>query len=116
MKQCPKLDLPKGLRQHGVDLWIVNQPVWIECNGSQHKNEETCRLARELAQLTGETMTGAITVALRERLERMRREGSTEIRVQRLLVIGSRCAGMLDDGPAAVEHGEFLYDEPGLPK
>ena len=34
------------------------------------KNEETCRLARELADLTGETMTGAITVALRERLER----------------------------------------------
>ena len=32
------------------------------------KNEETCRLADELARLTGETMTGAITVALRERL------------------------------------------------
>ena len=31
------------------------------------KNEETCRLAGELAHLTGETMTGAITVALRER-------------------------------------------------
>ena len=36
------------------------------------KNEETCRLARELAELTGETITGAITVALRERLERKR--------------------------------------------
>ena len=36
------------------------------------KNEETCRLARELAELTGETITGAITVALRERLERER--------------------------------------------
>ena len=33
------------------------------------KNEETHRLARELAVLTGESMTGAITVALRERLE-----------------------------------------------
>ena len=31
------------------------------------KNEETCRLASELAQLTGETVTGAITVAPRER-------------------------------------------------
>ena len=36
------------------------------------KNDETCRLARELAHLTGESMTGAITVALRERLERER--------------------------------------------
>ena len=65
------------------------------------KNEETCRLAGELARLTGETMTGAITVALRQRLERERRE---------------RCAKLLRDGPSAVEHGDFLYDERGLPK
>ena len=80
------------------------------------KNEETCRLASELAQLTGDTMTGAITVALRERLERERSERSTEARVQRLLAIGKRCASMLRDGPSAVEHGDFLYDERGLPK
>ncbi len=40
--------------------------------GLSIKNQETCRLARELAQLTGETMTGAITVALQERLARKR--------------------------------------------
>ena len=80
------------------------------------KNEETCQLASELAQLTGETMTGAITVALKERLEREKSERSTEARVQRLLAIGKRCADMLDDGPSAVEHGDFLYDERGLPK
>ncbi len=80
------------------------------------KNEETCRLAGELAHLTGETMTGAITVALRERLERERSERSAEARAQRLLAIGRRCAGMLRDGPSAVEHGDFLYDERGLPK
>ena len=28
------------------------------------KNQETCRLGGELARLTGETKTGAITVAL----------------------------------------------------
>ena len=80
------------------------------------KNEETCQLASELAQLTGETMTGAITVALRERLAREKSERSTEARVQRLLAIGKRCADMLGDGPSAVEHGDFLYDERGLPK
>ncbi len=80
------------------------------------KNKETCRLAGELAQLTGETMTGAITVALRERLERERSERSTESSVQRLLAIGRRCASMMGDGPSAVEHGDFLYDERGLPK
>ena len=34
------------------------------------KNEETHRLAAQLAELTGETMTTAVTLALKERLER----------------------------------------------
>ena len=80
------------------------------------KNEETCQLAGELAHLTGETMTGAITVALMERLERERSERSAEARVERLLAIGRRCAGMMGDGPSAIEHGDFLYDERGLPR
>ena len=79
------------------------------------KNEETCRPG-ELARLTGETMTGAITEALKERLERERRERSVEARVRELHAIGQRCASLLGDGPASVEHGDFLYDERGLPK
>ncbi len=80
------------------------------------KNEETHQLARELVQLTGETMTGAVTVALRERLERERRERSVKTRLQRLRAIRKRCASMLkDEGPSAVEHGDLLYDERGLP-
>ena len=80
------------------------------------KNEETCRLAGELARLTGETMTGAITVALRERLERERHERSVEVRIQRLRATATRCAKLLGPGPSAVEHGDVLYDERGLPK
>ena len=80
------------------------------------KNEETCRLAGELARLTGETMTGAITVALRERLERERHERSVKVRIQRLRAIATRCAKLLGPGPSAVEHGDVLYDERGLPK
>jgi antitoxin VapB len=34
------------------------------------KTQEADRLARHLAKLTGETMTEAVTVALRERLDR----------------------------------------------
>ena len=73
------------------------------------KDEETCRLADELARLTGETVTDAIAAALRERLER-------EKRVKELHAIGEHCASLLRDGPSAVEHGDFLYDEHGLPK
>ena len=80
------------------------------------KNEETCRLASELAQLTGDTMTGAVTVALRERLERERRERSVEARIRELHAIGQRCARLLNNGPPAVAHSDLLYDERGLPK
>ncbi len=77
------------------------------------KNEETCSLARELADLTGETMTGAITIALRERLERQR---EIQTRLDTIHEIQARIAAHLRDGPSAVEHGDFLYDEHGLPK
>ena len=80
------------------------------------KNDETCQLAGELARLTGETMTGAITVSLRERLEREKRLRNAEALTRELHAIGPRCASLLRPGPAAVEHGNLLYDEQGLPK
>ncbi len=80
------------------------------------KNEETCQLASELASLTGETMTGAVTIALRERLEREKRERSVEARLQRMRAIAERCAKLLREGGPPVDHGELLYDERGLPK
>ncbi|MDE0435202.1 MAG: type II toxin-antitoxin system VapB family antitoxin [Bryobacterales bacterium] len=79
------------------------------------KNEETCRLAGEMARLTGETMTGAITVALRERLEREKRARSVEARIQELRATADRCAKLLGPRPSAVKHGDVLYGERGLP-
>ena len=79
--------------------------------GLNIKNEETCLLVRDLARLTG-----AITVALRERLARERRRSDADARVGELLAIGRRCAESLGPGPAAVEHGDLLYDDRGLPK
>ena len=83
--------------------------------GLNIKNDETCLLARDLARLTGETMTGAITVALRERLAREKRRRDLDARIEELLAIGQRCAGSLEPGPSAVEHGDLLYDDRGLP-
>ena len=80
------------------------------------KNKETCRLARELADITGETMTGAITVALEERLEREKHERSVETRLRKMRAISKRCAKLLRKAGPPVDHGEFLYDERGLPK
>ena len=78
-------------------------------------DDEICRLADELARLTGETKTRAITVALRERLEREKRERSVETRAKELRAIAERCARLLGPGPSASEHGDLLYDERGLP-
>ena len=79
-------------------------------------NQETCRLAVELARLTGETPTGAIAVAFGERLEREKRRRDAIVLAQELHDIGQRCPALLAPGPAAAEHGNLLYDEPGLPK
>ena len=69
-----------------------------------------------LGRLTGETKTGAITVALRERLERERRERGVETRARELQDIGQRRTRLLRDGPEAAAHGDLLYDEHGPPK
>ncbi len=64
-------------------------------------------------------MTGAITGALKERLERERRVLSLEARILELHTFGQRCARLLRDvrdGPSATEHGAYLYDEHGLPQ
>ena len=61
-------------------------------------------------------MTGAITVALKERLEREQRERSVEARLRRMRAISERCAKLLREGGPPVDHGDLLYDERGLPK
>lgn len=78
------------------------------------KDPETHRLARAVAKATGETMTRAVTVALRERLERLQ-ESKNKVSAEELLAIGRSCAALLTERPA--DHGEsWLYDEHGLPK
>jgi hypothetical protein len=59
-------------------------------SGLNISNQEAHRLAEELAKLTGESMTTAVTVALRERLDRVRREQSLTL-AERLLVIEGLC-------------------------
>ncbi len=79
-------------------------------------DDETRRLADELAQLTGETKARAVTVALRERLDREKRKRSAETRAKELRAIAERCARLLGPGPSAADHGDMLYDDRGLPK
>ena len=84
--------------------------------GLNIKSQETLRLACTLARLTGETMTGAITIALRERLERENRRRSSESLARELQAIGQRCSRLMAPDPSATDHGDLLYDDRGLPK
>ena len=75
---------------------------------------EAHRLAKALQRETGETMTHAVTEALRERLERVRRRSKPETTVEEVLTIGRRCASALKR--PAVDHATLLYDELGRPR
>jgi antitoxin VapB len=78
------------------------------------KDNETDRLAREVAALTGETLTDAIRKALAERLERERlRRGQSTRPADRLMEIGRHCAGLPDIDTRSRD--EIVgYDETGL--
>ena len=79
------------------------------------KNEETHRLATQLARVTGENMTEAVTKAVRERLDRVRSQRGTGL-AERLVKIGKDCATHLKEPFRSRAHGDLLYDKKGLPK
>jgi len=83
--------------------------------GLNIKNREAHRLAEELAELTGESMATAVTIAVRERLDRVRQERNPSL-ADRLLAIGRDCAAHLKEPFRSADHAELLYDERGLPR
>jgi antitoxin VapB len=83
--------------------------------GLNIKNKEAHKLAIELAALTGESMTTAVTEAVRERLERVRGAQGLSL-ADRILAIGRDCASRLKEPYRSVDHGELLYDDRGLPR
>ncbi len=62
------------------------------------KNELTCDLSRKLADLTGETITQTITVALQERLAREQNLRDLSTRAKELVELGRSCAALLGPG------------------
>jgi antitoxin VapB len=79
------------------------------------KDEKTHRMARELARLTGESLTAAVNEAVRERLEKVR-GSSRKSMAERLMEIGKDCASHLKEPYKSMDVDELLYDENGLPK
>ena len=79
------------------------------------KDKETHRLAQELAQMNGETITTAVKVALRERMERQAQNPKAGL-AEWLEDLSKRTAPLLKDLPPSDKIGDLLFDkETGLP-
>lgn len=79
------------------------------------KDPEADRLAREIAEATGSTLTDAVLSALRERLARLERQQQDhEFLIEEIMSIGSHCASLpIRDARSA---DEILgYNESGIP-
>ena len=78
------------------------------------RNSEAEELARIISELTGETKTQAVKIALKERLNQIQQQQNSDISTQELLDIAKQCSSLpvLDDRSADELIG---YDEMGLP-
>ena len=78
------------------------------------KTDEADQLARTLASLTGETMTQAVTNALRERLERVRaRRHASDDLPERLAALAERLGAGYDRRPVSREEWDAASGDEG---
>ncbi|HEY7388114.1 MAG TPA: type II toxin-antitoxin system VapB family antitoxin, partial [Bryobacteraceae bacterium] len=73
MRTQRKGDFAGTMPDFPIMPWYKSTPNMVEWMkmAMNIKNSETERLAKELAELTGESLTAAITESVRERLERV---------------------------------------------
>ena len=76
-------------------------------------SEDACDLANRLASLTSDTVTGAVTKALRSELERQQRERDIQAELARMMAAAREIRKHIKD-PASSDTSDF-YDENGLP-
>lgn len=80
--------------------------------GMNIKNEEAHRLATQVASIYDETLTEAVTVALRERLAR----ATAEDRLEKLRAMALEISTRMPKGITRDSVDSMLYNEVGLPR
>ena len=80
------------------------------------KDDETDRLARQLAAITGQSITEVIRDSLRQRLATLDQDKEREAYMARLLALGQEVAAEMNPPFHSSDHGDLLYDSTGLPK
>ena len=88
----------------------IGKPVQLNI-----KSEEARRLATELAELTGESLTGAVTTALRDRLIKEKRARRKPGEVAERLMEFSKWYAQFPAKDARTADEILGYDENGLP-
>ena len=79
------------------------------------RNPRAEKLARQVADETGESLTEAIIQALDERLERLKERRTTTDVAEEIMKISLRCRALPEKDQRSAE--EILgYDERGLPQ
>jgi antitoxin VapB len=82
--------------------------------GLNIKDEETDRLAREVARLAGETITEAVKRSLAERVVKLKAQKREATLAADIMEIGRRCAALPVIDPRSAD--EIIgYDKDGLP-
>ncbi len=84
------------------------------------KSDDAYAIASRLAELTGESLTTAVTVALRERLEREERvrgrsEAARQALIAEVLALGRELRRNVQPGTSSADHND-LYGDDGLPR
>ena len=80
--------------------------------GMNIKNEEAHRLATQVASIYDESLTEAVTVALRERLAR----ATADDRLERLRILAHDISIRMPKGLDRESVNSMLYNELGLPR
>ncbi len=78
------------------------------------KNEEAHKMAAELAELRGVSMTAVVLEALRKELDEERRKRVAGGKAKRILALVRRLNEGRPKGEVSSDHS-WLYDENGLP-
>jgi antitoxin VapB len=87
-----------------MEEWTMNLNI---------KSAEAHEMAVQLARQTGDSITGAVTKAIRAQLHRT---SNMDERIARIDAITKRTAAALRDSPGSADIDALLYDELGLPK
>jgi antitoxin VapB len=103
------------IRDASREILCSNSSTRGDCMPLNIRNEQAEELATALVKLTGETKTEAVTQALRERLERVRRTRSKRRLADDLDEIALHCSGLpVRDSRSA--DSILGYDDDGLPR